>query len=401
MKRFRLYFALLSVLFSTLGLTSCSDDLPSPDEKMKGNTVIVYMGAENSLAGYSQSDMNEMKAALEDIPEDCQVIVYNDAELKPVIFRLTKGKWATWYEYSEDHNSADATVMKNVLGKIISDFPSEKYSLVIWSHGSGWSDMQNARQRSIIVDNGQNNWSNRGQWLHMSQLADVLEDLPHMEYIFFDACYMQSVEAVSHIYAFADYVIGSPTEIPANGAPYNLILKALCKADIQDIIDSYAAGYSGNQGVLLSAVYSAEFRNFCTITSHFVPSAFTRNSMPSTDGIQIYAPEYGKDSYSMQSTLPVPYDIRSAMYHTLGNTDYETWEEAWKKTILFPTKAQAWAIEYSSVRYGNAHRTLTDPEHYGGISMNIPRESYREAGWEEQFKQTPWYTFTLWEQAGW
>ena len=403
MNRLVMHIALAaSVLFSScLCLTSCSDALPAPDEKLKGNTVIVYMGAENSLASYSQADLNEMKAALGDIPADCQVVVYRDAELRPTIFHLTGKKFDTWYEYKEDHNSADMATVREVLRKIVGGFPSERYSLVMWSHGTGWVDEEYAKQRSIIVDNGNNSMSNQGSWLNVSQLAEVLEALPHMDYIFFDACFMQSVEVASHLYPYADYIIGSPTEIPANGAPYHLIMKALCQSDIQGILDGYASGYTGNQGVLLSALYSAEFRGFCASTSAFIPQAFPREGMPSVDNVQIYAPAYGINNAELQSNMPVPYDIRSAMHSLLDAGAYAAWDAQWQKTFPYTVKSRAWASIYSSLRYGNAHCTLTDPEHYGGISMNIPQELYRYRGWDAQFRLSPWYTFTLWEQTGW
>ncbi len=391
----------VSVIISCLCLTSCSDDIPTPDEKLPGNTVIVYMGAENSLSSYSQLDLDEMKSALGDIPADCQVVVYRDATLKPAIFHLTSRKFDTWREYDRDHNSADVATMKDILRSIVSDFPSEKYSLILWSHGSGWSDRANAPQRSIIVDNGNNTLSNRGSWLHVSQLASVLESLPRMEYIFFDACYMQSVEVASHLYPFTDFIIGSPTEIPGRGAPYHLIMKALCQADIPGIINGYVSGYPGLYGVLLSAVDCAEFGNFCTATAGFIPRIFPRNGMPSVGGIQIYAPAYGTNSGSMQSGMPVPYDIRSAMYRTLSAEDYDAWEQQWRKTILYPAHSKAWDTVYSPSFYGNAHCTLTDTEHYGGISMNIPQEDYQAQDWDKQFKLSPWYAFTLWEQTGW
>ncbi len=392
---------LAGILFSFLSLQSCSDELPKPD-MLTGNTVIVYMGAENSLASYAQSDLDEMKTALGDIPEDCQVVVYRDAELKPAIYHLTTEKFEVWREYGQDHNSADATTMQGVLKTIVDNFPSEKYSLVLWSHGTGWSDTRTAPQRSIIVDNERNSpSSNIGQWVHISQLASVLKTLPHMEYIFFDACYMQSVELASHLYPLADYLIGSPTEIPARGAPYDRIMHALCVADIQGIIDGYASSYTGTGGVLLSAVHSAEFNNFCTVTAQYIPTAFPRSGMPQVDKIQIYAPAYGTGNTMQQGSMPVPYDIRSALYHVLSSIDYNTWEQQWRKTILYPVKASYWDTVYPSYTYGSNHNKLTDPDHYGGISMNIPQEDYKAKNWDTQFQASPWYTSTLWEQTGW
>lgn len=177
-------------------------------------------------------------------------------------------------------------------------------------------------------------------------------------------------------------------------------MDALCKADIPGIIDGYASEYQIGYGVLLSAVSCADFPEFCAETAKYIGQAFDRNDMPKTAGIQIYAPDYGT-AYTKQSGMPVPYDMRSAMYRVLNDEDYTAWEALWRKTILYPTKANIWATKYSSSWYENFHCTMQDPEHYGGISMNIPDAKYDAKGWNTEFKQTAWYRLANWEQAGW
>ncbi len=390
-KQIRHTALLISVLFSYLCLTACNDDIPSPDKKLKGNTVIVYMGADNNLNSFSNSDLNELTSAVNDIPDNCQVIVFRDNNsnnLKPTIYHLTAKGTVTWREYEQELNSADSATVKDILQTIVGNFPSEKYSLVLWSHGTGWSDHATARQRAIIQDRVPTN-----HWLKVSQLAGILETLPHMEYIFFDACFMQTVEVASYLYPHTNYIIGSPVEIPANGARYDIIMKALCQADIQGIINGYASADTGGYGVPLSAVYSEEFRNFCATTAQYIPNVFLRSSMPSTNNIQIYAPQY----LSGNGTIPVPYDMRSAMFHVLDSADYSTWTKQWEKTILYPVKANDWVSDYS----GSMHCHLTDPDNYGAISMHIPNESYEEHGWNVQFSLTPWYSITGWKETGW
>ena len=399
---------ILGVALTFLTLASCNDDLPQPGEKLKGNTVIVYMGAENSLAetlhhpDLSLEDLNEMKKAAHDIPEDCQVVVYRDAKLKPIIYHITQQGMTTWKEYPNELDSADPANMENILEEIIQEFPSEKYSLVLWSHGSGWMDDPN-KSRAIIVDNNNNTDSDIGNWLNINELSDILASLPRMEYIFFDACYMQSVEVASQLYSHTPYIIGSPTEIPGEGAPYHRIMGALCQAKPQEIINGYASYYGTSKGVLLSAVSCADFPAFCTETAKYIPSAFNEEDMPKTAGIQIYAPAFGTSS-STQNDMPVPYDMRSAMYRALSEEDFAAWEIAWKKAILYPTWAETWESIYRDgygKNYGPFHRTMQDPEHYGGISMNIPNEKYDAKGWNAQFRLTPWYSMTSWEQTGW
>lgn len=398
-KTYHFALTLFGIIFMAASLFSCSDELPQPDEKLTGNTVIMYMGAENSLHPNSYKDLDEMKMALKDIPENCQVVVYQDAELKPVIFHLTQNGITTWKTYEEDLDSSKPETVKNILNEIVKGFPSQKYSLVLWSHGDGW--IEHANSRSIIVDNGNNSYSDIGSWLNISDLSKILSTQPHMEYILFDACYMQSVEVASQLYTHASYIIGSPTEIPADGAPYHLIMKALCEANIQDIIENYASAYpKSDEGVLLSAVSSEDFPAFCTETAKHIPSLFKKENMPNTTGIQIYAPAFGS-ARPYQSNIPVPYDIRSAMHRILDNENYKIWEQQWRKTILYPHKTNNWVSMYSSYYYGTFHNTMQDSEHYGGISMNIPSDKYSSYGWDKQFQQTEWYRLTSWDQTGW
>ncbi|MDE5560587.1 MAG: hypothetical protein K2J00_02105 [Bacteroidaceae bacterium] len=394
------------ILIPTLFMTSCGDELPYPDEKLGGNTVIIYMGADNSLSGNAYSDLEEMQRAVRDIPDDCQLVVYKDGELKPAIYRFTNKGRTTWKEFGEEHNSADPATARSILQDIVRDFPSRKYSLILWSHGSGWmAPPTSSPQKAIIQDKNTGNTqtggtSSQGSWLGIDELADILATLPRMEYIMFDACYMQSVEVAAELYSYTDYIIGSPTEIPGAGAPYHLTLKAMCRADIQGIIDNYAAAYPGNYGVLLSAVSCAEFPAFCEATAKCIPLAFNKENMPSLAGIQIYAPAFGT-SLPYQKSMPVPYDMRSAMHRVLPDETCEIWEKQWRKTILYPVKAEGWVSIYDSYRYGHFHCTMTDPEHYGGISMNIPDSKYDTKGWNKEFAQTEWYKAGSWEQTGW
>jgi hypothetical protein len=208
------------------------------------------------------------------------------------------------------------------------------------------------------------------------------------------------VEVASQLYKYTSYIIGSPTEIPGEGAPYHLIMKAMCQANPQDIIEGYASAYRNGNGVLLSAVSCTDFPEFCAETAKYIPSAFSKNNMPKTPGIQIYAPAYG-NSYSTQNAMPVPYDMRSAMHRALSKNDFVAWEMAWKKTILYPTWANSWDTMYSPGTHGYSHCTMQDENLYGGISMNIPNEKYDDKGWNNEFRLTDWYDMTLWEQTGW
>ena len=395
--------SVLAIFIIATCLLSCKKDIPEPFYINKAHTVIVYMGAENNLSDtnpnldLSFQDLEEMRFAIKDIPSTSQIIVFRDALNNPEIYHLTNHKYQLWKQYTQELNSADPVTMKSVLSEIITKFPSDKYSLVLWSHGSGWSDHTRTPNRSIIVDNNQNSGnSNSGSWMHISELAQTLSTLPKMEYIFFDACYMQSVEVVAELYPFSNYIIGSPTEVPGNGAPYHLILKDLCQGNPQGIIEGYASGYPGEKSVLLSAVCCENFPEFCQKNTKYFQEYFQKDNMPNVAGIQIYAPRFGY-SPDEQATMPVPYDMRSAMHHILPAEKFKEWDIYWKKTILYPKSAKKW----ESIFNGYFHCSMTDPSYYGGISMNIPNTKYENKGWNEMFRNNIWYTLGGWTETGW
>lgn len=397
------------ILFLTLFcinlLYSCSDeDIPEPHKKLSGCTVIVYMGADNTLSEASNDDLNEMKAALPEIPENCQVVAFQDKAsygsnsngTNARIHHLTSKKASVWKTYSGEVNSAAVSTVKSVLQDIVHNFPSEKYALILWSHGSGWVDHPN---RAIIQDNGNDpkTGARRNCWLNIGDLANILTTLPHMEYIFFDACHMQSIEVAAELYKYTSYIIASPTEIPNEGAPYDIIMKALCDADIRNIILGYTSEYSGDYGVLLSAICTEEFPAFCQATEMILPQAFNKDNMPDISDVQIYAPKI----LASKGGLPIPYDMRSAMHHALSQEALGQWEEQWRKTVLYPAITDKWVTSYSEWGYGSRHCNMTDAEHYGGVSMNIPDVSYDIHGWNLNFKKTAWYRLGGWKQTGW
>ena len=410
------YFAHFIGIFVTvltcLTMPSCSDEMDLPGEDEKARTVIIYMSAENSLLEYAKQDLQEMYAAVDSIPDSCQVVVYYDGELAPAIYKLTNGSHVTWREYDEDLDSADSTVMASTLKDIVKNFPSNHYSLVLWGHGTGWQHEEewvaNAREKAILIDNDKNATDgasiNRGTWLQVPELKGVLSVMPKLDYLMLDLCYGQNIETDYEVRDRADYIIGSPSEIPAEGAPYGKIMRALCVSDIEGIINGYSTFYGTSRGDPLSVVKCSELENLAAMTASVVTQVFQRTDMPTTDSVQQYAPDWG-NMYSQQVNLPVPYDMRSAIYHALATkgleAEYEAWDKQWQKTVLYATAPGFFDSKYSSARYGSYFRTITDSEHFGGVSMNIPREDYETSGHNAFYHALDWYKAAGWSGTGW
>ena len=66
-----------------------------------------------------------------------------------------------------------------------------------------------------------NSHSNSGSKMEIADVAAALDDFPRLDFILFDACFMQAVEVAYELRHVAKYIASSPAEIPN---PANIIL---------------------------------------------------------------------------------------------------------------------------------------------------------------------------------
>ena len=140
------------------------------------------------------------------------------------------------------------------------------YGLVLWGHGSGWlmEDEVKRSNRAYALDKGNRN--DNGLWINFTTMAGIFKGLPHMKFIMGDCCNLMCLETLYELRTSCDYIIGSPAEIPANGAPYDKIVPDLF-ADgkfYTNIIDKYVASVNGN--LPLTAVKTSEMDRLAQAT---------------------------------------------------------------------------------------------------------------------------------------
>ena len=400
MKRFGLYIILLYV---AILLAGCHDEIETPDEPTPQpraeaeRTVIVYMAADNTLDDYpsaAKADTAEMVKGKNLIPEDVNFIIYlDDRSRRPAIYELSaKNGMQLWKQYDEEYSSTDASVMLEVLRQIEYNFPARHYGITFWSHASGWVPEHTSSRRNTF---GKDEKPASGKIeMEIPALRDVLAQLPKFDYIFFDACFMQCIEVAYELRNVTNYMVGSPAEIPGPGAPYDIIMDALCKGDAKGIVQGYDSGYPQQgtpyTGVLLSCIDCSQLEPLAQATGQFLTPLFMERSEQPTTGFQYYCSE------SWQ-TFTYCYDMRTTMCRLLPKEDYATWMAAFDLAVplytLSPTNTWfAWYCDYGVV---------WSPECYGGVSMFVPLNKYDDYGWNEDFKSTSWYSAVGWAVTGW
>lgn len=406
-----------SVLLCLTGV-SCHDTIDEPEPEKPGKpgkkmarTLIVYMAGENSLADMVSYDSLEIAQGLSTVGVDHRVVVYiDDTKSSRLCVGTRDEKLQVVKTYDRNVCSTDSAEMENVLREITSTYPAEHYGLMLWSHASGWlpsTNKKSARRRVYGVDNGQRRGdqnSNFGPQMELTTLANVLSHLPHFDYIFFDACFMQCVETAYQLRHVTDYVIGSPAEIPGYGAPYDNILSPLCQiaegdnlANLMNAMDIYVDYYEngdGNQykGAELSLVRTSALEALMTATAPHLQRIFANRTTPDCSAVQQF---YYNPSQNTQY-----YDLQNLMYHHLSAEEYAAWLTVFDAAVPLSRLSPTWYSTHAHPTNGNYCR-IAEPAYTGGISVFVPSVTYAQRGYVTAYHAYDWYKDTGLSATGW
>lgn len=390
-----------------LCMTSCHW-FEMEDETIYDRTVLVYMAADNNLSNiysdtipsFSQQDITEMISAAGDIPSNSRLLIYIDDTELPRILSIEQQKGRrpiakVLHQYTSEHNSGDAETLRLALEWATDNCPAKSYGLVLWSHGDAWLPAKSPAHRAVCWD------SQSSTWMEIADIAHTLSAFPRMEFILFDACFMQSIEVAYELRNTTKYIIGSPAEIPAPGAPYKRIVSTMFSPSnsATHIAEEYYKEYSEGKviikgrepatyGVCLSVVDCDELEQLATTTQAMITKYANTQSKLQLTGVQRY--------YLLNSSKrPGYYDMNGYMLRLLTDADdYNRWASALDKAIPYRITTPHWFSDYTGTEYV----TL---ESYSGISCYVPRNTSNRSQLNEAFRSTSWYHAAGWSQIGW
>lgn len=381
-------------------------------------TVMVYMSGDNNLTERYQYDVKnlaDMVKASASIPEGSNLVVYCDrtrgSEL-PFIGRIADNRVDTLYKYPTESYASDPAVFEEALQRMKTLCPATEYALVLWGHASGWAvtndTIASASRRAYGQDRGPTG-TGKEYWMNITQMVKVLKGMPKMRYIFCDCCNMMNVECALALSDVAEYLIGSPAEIPGDGAPYNKVVTYLYKNGTEmyrGIIDAYYNAYytaSGSivsgrtMGVPLSVIDTKYIRELATETAAMLPRA--NGGYPQYPEV----PDMSGIAYYWHEDAPVMYDMRAFMERILTPDDFAQWDKAYQKAVPYYRMTMTWQTIYNRLK--SAFASFDTKLGYGGVSMFIPMTGtgYENGKYEynNRINRYEWSRLMNWSQFGW
>lgn len=411
MKR-KAYWGLLLLVAFAISFASCEGDhdpIPVPSGKVR--TVLVYVVADNTLSSFAAADVNEMMEGMKQVdPSLCNLLVYVDDKSAPVLYHLTKDKSGnvaleTVVQY-EEQVSTDVTVMKEVVTRAFSAYPADSYGLVYWSHGEGWLPYP------VVTRWVGQDTSAGDSRMNISELAAVLQSCPHLDFLLFDACFMQSVEVAYELRSYTDYVIASPTEIPAPGAPYDKVVpKMFVSTDKEVVAKEMAKAYfdyyderfnadnpSGNvnawtAGVSVGALKTAALENLVTATKNALPPSIDADALVASGSIFNY-----DNRVSLSRSYVGYYDMDDVIKSLATPTEYTAWRSAFDAALVYWNTTPFNLSSYLNYPNGGPFSM----EGTSGVSVYLPLTATdNQLNVENAYRSCEWYKDLGLSKYGW
>lgn len=376
-------YALRCFLAACLGclLAACSshsnEPVPPLPEADGQCTILVYMVATNNLGSgnYDKADIEEMKEAAINghISSANRLIIYHAPYRGLPMLKEVKpnGDIDTLKVYDQTELSVSVARMQRALADAKSLAPADSYGMVLWSHSTGWIQDGIAEEETAAAAPGMaySYGSDNGKRMNITSLQKALEG-QDLDFVYFDCCYMGSVETLYQLRNVAGTMIASPTEVPVKGMPYQSTLKHLFKKEYVAAARSTYEYYDSTYSTLT-----------CPVSVTVVNSKALDALAQATREVYSAAAEAWPQGYS-----PQPFSLRPYYYYDLDDyaktlaaddSAYAKWRSALDDAIEFTAAESSIWGEFPITRYGGLSTYIFTDENDKYLSS----KNYRELDW--------------------
>ena len=409
----------LILIAATVLLNACSSSNDEPEPPMDPErTVLIYMAGENNLSSFISQDLKEIKEGSKSLDNRHNLIIYIDELGKTPYMARVKDGQLTDSVAMEKSISADPAVLEKMLTRARTTYPAKSYGLVLWGHASGWlvnnDSIAYAKSRAYGVDKQAKTY-----WMNIPSMSRAIANAiggEKLTFVFGDCCNFNCIETDYELRNVADYVIGSPAEIPDPGAPYHLIVPDLFNTSenfYKSIIDHYYEYYLEDFKERPRYYYNLEYGDLVGYSEPLaaVKTAALEELAQATARLLSTIPDkLGPEgvldlvnvTYWGYHTNRYAYDICHTLKRNTAEADYKTWLSVFKKAVPYSTYSAHWLTSASTLRTDMLHFDAK-AEDCGVVSMFFPNQVYKSMtpNWNKAVQQFQWNGTIRWQQYGW
>lgn len=394
-------------IFLLFFATACHDNDderptgPQPREKVE-RTVLVYIvgdaGDSNELSDLLKRNFYDMKEGMKDVDySKCNLVVYSEMDddvphlisLKKVGDRVVAD---TLFTYDEQ-NPLKKEVMTSVMRQTVNYCPADSYGMIFLSHSASWVPARKDANSRYI------GYYRKSQMNIQDFREAIVNAFPvPLKFILFDSCLMQSIEVAYELRDCAEYLIGSPTEIPGPGAPYKTLVPELySKTDAAvKIADSYYRYYENNYngmtptnsvwtaGVSVSVVNTANLEQLTNATRLILTEHVGMGEAVDRSKVMLYDLSSNKANYDLDNLVQRLTGGKDNVEYQLWRIDFNDVVEYWKTTP----------------KNFSIYQGLFSMQGSEGLSIYIPYGESNSA-LNSFYRTLQWYPVGGWQQLGW
>lgn len=242
-------------------VTGCGKDEPNPAENKTPRTILIYMVSNNSLgtANADDADIAEIVTAARagDFGRGRLMLFRAGTDGNQVLYEVTgEGVLEPVKTYDNGSYAISSQRMLEVMTDAKTLAPADDYGLIMWSHAYGWTQ---TGQVEDVAEAEPKTWGDDGgHTMNITTLAGVLGK-SRWSFVYFDCCFMGSVEVAYEFAPVLDTMVASASEIPLDGMPYDKNLKLLF-ASTPDLVGAARNTYEYYEN------QATEYDRTCTIS---------------------------------------------------------------------------------------------------------------------------------------
>ncbi len=396
--------AFLLALTASLSV-SCSGDGNSVHFAPTGSetwTFMIYLAADNSLDGYDDLDVQEIKNGLASSNNpNINVIILQDKSGSGDS-AMYRAAYNTWEQLDDggtgtghtpalvEVNTGDPSVLSDFISHCKTYFAADHYALIIWNHGSG-SRKKSTSTTSITKAIAEDDTSS--DILYMDEVQQALaanfSSSSKLDVIGFDACLMGTVEVAYEMKYLASYMIASMASEWAYGWDYGRIFSSMTNDDYASPdpvllaglgVSTYRDSTKMYSDQTMSAVDLSQIDSLTAAVNSFAAALCSENKQSTIEATR-NSSTYFYTSSSERVSFPY-YDLGSFAAKIAASTSYSSNLRNAAQNVL-ASLADAVVTAYAGSYYGGYYGDGGDV--YRGLSIFF---SYNETDYSSQW----WYT---------